>query len=164
MTESTTAGLAPLLAEMSVDATEHGGPVSDPRGLPIAGRINLAVAAGGSFGALSRVELDRLLPAAHGDWPWATFLVNIAGALVLGYLGTRLLDRLPPSTYRRPFAGTGFCGALTTFSTFQVEIVRLARQGEPLIAISYAGASTLLGLVAVFVATRAVRRARWSVS
>lgn len=138
--------------------------VPRPRRLEIAGRLNVAVAAGGALGALTRVELDRLLSPAPDGWPWPTFLVNVIGTLLLGYLATRLLDRLPPSTYRRPFAGTGFCGALTTFSTFQVEVVRLLRHGDPLIAVSYAAGSVLCGLGAVFVATRAVRRARWGVS
>lgn len=125
-------------------------------------KLELAIAAGGALGALTRVELDRLFPSAPGGWPWTTLLVNLAGTLLLGYLATRLLERLPPSSFRRPFAGTGFCGALTTFSTFQVEVVRLARDGHPLVGASYAAVSVTLGFVAVFVATRLVRRAQWS--
>jgi fluoride exporter len=124
--------------------------------------MNAAIAAGGAFGALARVELDRLMPPAHGGWPWITLLINVSGSVLLGYLATRLVERLPPSTYRRPFAGTGFCGALTTFSTFQVELVRLARSGHVLIAASYASASVVSGLLAVLVTTHVVRRARWS--
>ena len=68
---------------------------------------------------------------APGRWPWPTFAVNIAGALLLGYLITRLQERLPLSAYRRPLLGTGLCGALTTFSTMPVEVVRMleAHQG-----------------------------------
>jgi CrcB protein len=51
--------------------------------------------------------------------------VNIAGCLILGYVTTRLQERLPLSLYRRPLLGTGFCGALTTFSTFQIELLKM---------------------------------------
>ena len=63
--------------------------------------------------------------ARPAEWPWATFLVNIVGAFPLGYFATRLQERLPLSAYRRPFLGTGFCGALTTFSTMQLELLRM---------------------------------------
>ena len=64
------------------------------------------------------------------QWPWATFVVNLAGAFILGWLLTRLAERTAPSRYWRFFAGTGFCGALTTFSTFQVETFEFARDGH----------------------------------
>jgi fluoride exporter len=124
--------------------------------------MNAAIAAGGALGALARVELDRLFPPSPGGWPWITFLINVAGSALLGYLATRLVERLPPSTYRRPFVGTGFCGALTTFSTFQVELVRLVRTDHVPLAAGYATASILSGLLAVLVTTHLARRARWS--
>ena len=70
-------------------------------------------------------QLAVALPYEVGKWPWATFLVNIVGAFALGYLSTRLPERLPVSAYRRPLLGTGFCGALTTFSTMQLELLRM---------------------------------------
>ena len=119
-----------------------------------------AIACGGAIGALARVELVQAFPAAPAAWPWPTFVANIAGALLLGYLATRLQERLPPSTYRRPFAVTGLCGALTTFSTFQVELVRITRAGHPLLALGYGGASLSAGFAAMTAATLVVRRAR----
>lgn len=124
------------------------------------GRLAAAVFAGGVAGALLRAGLARALPW-HGDgWPWATFVVNVAGTLLLGYLATRLQERLPPSTYRRPLLGTGFCGALTTFSTFQLELIDLTRHGATATAVGYALASVLLGLVGVHLATASTRRVR----
>jgi CrcB protein len=122
--------------------------------------IGLAVAAGGAIGALMRMALDEALPVQAGRWPWATFIANAAGCAMLGYLATRLLERLPPSTYRRPLLGTGVCGALTTFSTLQVEAIRLERGGHAALATGYVAASIALGFAALAVATALVRRAR----
>jgi CrcB protein len=119
-----------------------------------------AIFAGGAVGALARAGLANLAPVRHGHWPWTTFALNVAGAFLLGYFATRLQERLPPSTYRRPLLGTGFCGALTTFSTMQVEAFRLARAGRPALAAGYLLASTAAGLLAVAVAAAATRRAR----
>lgn len=132
------------------------------RGSRVPVTMNAAIAAGGALGALTRVELERLLPPSQGGWPWVTLLINVSGSALLGYLATRLVERLPPSTHRRPFVGTGFCGALTTFSTFQVELVRLARTDHVLLAAGYGTASILSGLLAVLVTTHLARRARWS--
>ncbi len=81
--------------------------------------------------------LAELLPTEPGRWPWGTFVANIAGCVLLGYAGTRLMERLPPSTYRRPFVGTGVCGGLTTFSAFQLEVVELGRDGHVALAAAY---------------------------
>jgi len=61
---------------------------------------------------------------------------------------------------RRPLLGTGFCGALTTFSTFQIELLQLARHHHPGLAALYLAGSIGSGLVAVYVATILVRRVR----
>ena len=96
--------------------------------LPTHDRRELAaIFAGGIVGALARTGLEQALPVRPGSWPWATFAVNVVGAAALGYFVTRLQERLPTSAYRRPFLGTGVCGALTTFSTMQLELYRMAR-------------------------------------
>jgi CrcB protein len=100
------------------------------------------------------------LPPHPGQWPWATFLVNVVGAFVLGYLSTRLQERLPLSSYRRPLLGTGFCGALTTFSTMQVELLDMLDDGAGGLAAGYAIASLTAGFLAIALATNLVRRAR----
>jgi CrcB protein len=79
--------------------------------------------------------------------------VNLAGAFVLGVV----VMRLPPSRYRRPLLGTGFCGALTTFSTFQLELLRMLDAGAELLAVGYAVASIAGGFGAVLLGTRFAR-------
>src|SRR3954464_9269035 len=81
-----------------------------------------AIFSGGFVGALARAALVELLPVGDA-WPWATFIANLVGAFALGYFTTRLQERLPLSASRRPLLGTGLCGALTTFSTVQVELL-----------------------------------------
>src|SRR5512135_2156336 len=93
-------------------------------------------------------------------WPWATFLVNVAGAFALGYFATRLQERLPLSTYGRPLLGTGFCGALTTFSTVQIELLKMFDAHRYGLAAGYGLASVLAGFAGVYIATAMVRRLR----
>ncbi len=120
----------------------------------------VAIYVGGVLGALVRVGLAEAAPTAAGAWPWATFAVNMAGALALGYIVTRLQERLPPSSYRRPLLGTGFCGALTTFSTLQLELFGMLDSGRLGLAAAYAAATIAGGFVCVHLATAAVRRTR----
>ncbi|MCV7261625.1 fluoride efflux transporter CrcB [Mycolicibacterium poriferae] len=117
-----------------------------------------AVFAGGALGTLARAGFEELAAPDPGRWPWPTFTVNIVGAFLLGVFVTRLLERLPLSSYRRPFLGTGFCGGLTTFSTMQVETIAMLEHGHYGLAVGYTAASVALGLLAVYLATVLVRR------
>ena len=121
-----------------------------------------AIFVGGAIGALARYGLAEALPHDPGEWPWATFIVNIVGAFLLGYFVTRLQERLPLSAYRRPFLGTGFCGALTTFSTMQLELLRMLDGSHIGLAAGYAAASIVAGFLAVAAATNLVRRASFT--
>jgi CrcB protein len=116
-----------------------------------------AVFCGGIVGALARYGMLEAVPHAPGAWPWATFAVNVAGAFALGYFTTRLQERLPLSAYRRPFLGTGFCGALTTFSTMQLELLNMLDAHRAGLAVLYAAASIGCGFLAVTVSTNWVR-------
>jgi CrcB protein len=127
------------------------------------GRELAAIFAGGFSGAVARAALAETLRPKPGHWPWATFLVNIAGAFLLGYAVTRLQERLPLSRYKRPFIGTGVCGALTTFSTMQVELLRMLDADRAGLALGYAAASVAAGFGAVLLSTNLVRRARIAV-
>jgi fluoride exporter len=116
-----------------------------------------AIFAGGFAGAVLRALIGDWIPHDPDAWPWATFAVNIAGAILLGWLVTRLQERLPLSAYRRPLLGTGFCGALTTFSTMQVELLDMLDAGNIGLALGYAVASIVIGVAAVTLVTNVVR-------
>ena len=112
-------------------------------------REPVAVFAGGCLGALARAGLAELLPPAAGGWPWGTFVANLAGAFVLGWVAA-VLHR----GRRRAFLATGVCGALTTFSGLQLELLELLDRGRLGVAAGYAGASLALGLWAVLLGRR----------
>jgi fluoride exporter len=115
-----------------------------------------AIFLGGALGALLRAGFAEALPDPGVGWPWATFVVNVVGAALLGYWFTTL----PHTQYRRPLLTTGFCGALTTFSTVQVELVEMMDAGRLGLACLYLGVSVAAGLAGAQVATALGRRAR----
>lgn len=134
------------------------------RALSFDARELAAIFAGGVVGALARVGLAEALPHASGAWPWATFAANLAGAFLLGWLLACPPEPDPHATARRAFAGTGLCGALTTFSTFQLELLRMLDEGALALALGYGAASLAAGLAAVALASGLARRARGTAS
>lgn len=144
--------------EQSAEVSERG---RRPRVLlPQLDRQELAaIFAGGFLGTIARAALAQSLAVRPDRWPWATFVVNILGAFLLGYVITRLQERLPPSIYGRAFLGTGICGALTTFSTMMVELLAMIEGSHWGLAAGYAAASVGCGLAAIFLSTKIVRRA-----
>ena len=125
------------------------------------GRALAAVFAGGMAGTLARVWLGRHFAGDAGDWPWATFAINISGSFALAYLATQLHER-PPSSFIQPLLASGFCGAYTTFSTMQVETLRIIDRHGYGLAAGYAGASVAAGLAAIAAASSLARRRRVS--
>jgi fluoride exporter len=119
-----------------------------------------AIFAGGALGGATRTLLEELVRTPPGHWPWITFSVNLVGCFLLGYFVTRLQERLPITAYRRPLLGTGVCGGLTTFSTFQLELLKMLDRGEPVLALVYAAGSIAAGFAGVVLGTALVRRAR----
>jgi CrcB protein len=106
------------------------------------------VAGGGLVGGLARYVIGLAVPAPAGTFPWAVFGVNTAGAFILALLLILVLEVLPPTTYVRPLFGTGFCGALTTFSSVAVGVDQLAAHGHAATAAGYVAASLAAGLAA----------------
>jgi fluoride exporter len=116
--------------------------------------VVLAIAAGGVVGGLVRYGLARLWPVQTGAFPWATFTVNIVGALVLGVVTAIVVHRLRGPWHWYPLLGTGVCGALTTMSTFVVELCQLVRTHHAGMAVVYLVASTSFGLLAAWAGWR----------
>jgi fluoride exporter len=105
------------------------------------------VALGAAVGAPLRYLVDRAVQGRHDTvFPWGTMTVNIAGCLVLGLL-VAASARLSPAVLA--VAGTGFCGALTTYSTFSYETLRLVETGARFYAAAYVVASLAGGFGAV---------------
>jgi CrcB protein len=129
--------------------------------MPAIDRRELAsIFAGGAIGAVLRVWLGEHYASGPASWPWAIFAINVTGSFILGYVATRLQERLPLSTYRRPLLGTGFCGAYTTFSTMAVEVLKIIDAHRYGLAAGYAAASVAAGYTAIWAATALVRRTR----
>jgi fluoride exporter len=117
-----------------------------------------AIFAGGFLGTVARAALAQSLEVRADQWPWATFAVNILAALLLGFVITRYQERLPRTTPGRAFLGTGFCGALSTFSTMMVELLKMIDGAYWALALGYTGASVACGLGAVILSSRLARR------
>jgi CrcB protein len=148
-------------AAMDVSCTECGRVSCAATIVKRADRRELAaIAGGGAVGGLARVALVQTGAAGAPGWPWITFAVNLLGAFLLGYFVTRLQERLPLSSYRRPLLGTGLCGGLSTFSTMQVEILNMLNAHAWALAASYTAVSVVAGYAAIYLATVAVRRVR----
>ena len=127
--------------------------------MPVDLRELAAIFLGGIAGALARAGVLEALPVHPGAWPWATFLVNVAGAALLAALMTWAHERASTvPEHLPPLVGTGFCGALTTFSAMQLEVLRLLDGGDVALAALYALGSVAAGLAAVTLTSGAVRR------
>ena len=109
----------------------------------------VAVFAGGCIGALARTGVAEAFAPHAARWPWATFVVNIAGAFALGWFVVRMGQR------ELQFLGAGVCGALTTFSTMQVELLFMLDAERYGLAAAYALVSVAAGYGAVAAAMRA---------
>lgn len=108
----------------------------------------LGVMVGGALGALCRYLVNvAFLSAGWTAFPLATFAVNIVGSFLLSLLFFNTAFALPPGL--RTAIGTGFLGALTTFSTFELETFTLLDKGQWLIAVLYSLGSITVGLLAV---------------
>ncbi len=164
MPEPAASSTVPPASGLSLGSEAAAVPLKPGRSrlvMPRADRREIAaIFVGGALGTLLRAALAEAFPHSATSWPWPTFGVNVAAAFLLGYFVTRLQERLPLSSYRRPLLGTGLCGGLSTFSTMQVEILKMISAGDWGLAAGYAGASIAAGYAAIQLATAMVRRVR----
>ena len=113
----------------------------------------LLVVAGALVGAPLRLWATRTAVRAGRDASAGTLSVNVAGAAVLGAVSGGA--GMPPEVLA--LVGTGFCGALTTFSTMQVELLDMLDAGHASLALAYAAASITVGVAAIWLVTNVVR-------
>jgi CrcB protein len=107
------------------------------------------VVVGGGVGAVARYVADRAIAARVDEvFPWGTFAVNVVGALILGLLSGAASHATGVPDWLRALIGTGFCGALTTYSTFALETTRLWLDGAWRYAAANAAATLAVGLAA----------------
>ncbi|MDQ7093100.1 fluoride efflux transporter CrcB [Desulfosporosinus sp. PR] len=110
----------------------------------------LVIALGGALGALSRYGLGLLVSSKWNQgFPLGTFLINITGAFLLGFLNILFIEKLTISPLWRLGIGIGFLGAYTTFSTFSYEVIMLIEGGSLLTAGLYTLLSIVIGFTGV---------------
>ena len=115
------------------------------------------VGLGGALGALCRHGVERAFDLlAHGGagFPWGTFGVNLSGAFFLGWILARAETGAESGDWLRCFAGIGFCGAFTTFSTVNLQMVEMMRSGSLATAVLYFAASFVCGVSAAWAGAR----------
>jgi fluoride exporter len=111
----------------------------------------LSIAVGGAFGAVARY-LINISPLQNylKPFPFPTFLINIVGSFLIGFLLTLFTDKMPINENLRLAIIVGFLGAFTTFSTFELEIWSLTRENQFFMAILYLTLSVLVGFIGIW--------------
>ena len=114
-------------------------------------RAIILVGVGGGIGSIFRYLTSVLVNKHfHPVFPWATFIANILGCLIIGLLlGLFERHQLTNPDLKYLFI-TGFCGGYTTFSTFATENMDLFQTGNSLMAFLYIASSILVGILAVW--------------
>lgn len=111
----------------------------------------LIVGIGGFLGAIARFLATKLSAKMFGSYlPYGTLAVNIGGSFLLGLFYTLIAHKLPVSAHTRMFIGVGFMGAFTTFSSFSVETLNLAKNGNYALALANVALNVILSLSAAY--------------
>jgi CrcB protein len=123
--------------------TTHHQPARDRQ---LSWDVLAAVSAGGVLGAEARYGMSLAVPHTAGQWPWATWLVNVSGCFLIGVLMVVVTELTSAHRLVRPFLGVGVLGGYTTFATAMVDVQQLALAGRAGAALAY-----LLGTLAAAV-------------
>lgn len=109
-----------------------------------------AVSAGGGLGALARFGVATAMPSPPDGFPWATFVINVTGCLLIGVLMVLVTEAFRIHRLVRPFLGVGVLGGYTTFSTYVVDIQRLIDHRVPVTALAYLAGTVVAALASVY--------------
>jgi CrcB protein len=116
------------------------------------------VGIGGFIGAIARFALGGYIATRMGSrFPYGTFVINISGSFLIGFILTMLAQNSSASPNWRYLIPIGFIGAYTTFSTFEYETLRTVQDGQILIAMANVGLSVIVGFAAVWLGVVAGR-------
>lgn len=147
--------------DVDEDARHHRGALPEPTPRSPWPHFRPAILAtvflGGCAGGLVRYAVSQHWPTPDDRFPWPTFAVNVTGAFILAVLIVVVSELLRGSTYLRPLIGTGFCGALTTFSSVVVEADEQFAHGHAGLAAAYLIASIVAGLAAALLGLQIAR-------
>ncbi|KNB54038.1 fluoride efflux transporter CrcB [Streptomyces caatingaensis] len=136
-----------------------------PRWTAGQGPVVAVVSLGGGIGAAARYGASVLWPTAADAFPWTTLAVNVAGCAVIGVFMVVITEVWAAHRLVRPFFGTGVLGGFTTFSTYAVDVQRLAGHGRAAIALAYLALTLVAALAAVWTTAALTRRLiQWRVS
>jgi CrcB protein len=117
-----------------------------------------AIAIGGAAGAALRWAVVTSVEA--GPFPWQVFALNVVGSVLLGVLLAEEWSHPRARLVLHDVGAIGFCGGLTTFSTFSLEVVNLVRDGNASFAVIYAVSSVAAAIAGVTAGAAALRRVR----
>jgi CrcB protein len=135
----------PVDADVDTHVPAERRPVR-PSALPVVAVIS----AGGVVGALARYGLSSAWPHPAGGFPWATWVTNVSGCLLIGVLMVIVTEVVTGRRLLRPFLGVGVLGGYTTFSTYVVDVQRAATAGAPAVGLAYLAGTLLGALLAVW--------------
>lgn len=111
----------------------------------------LAIAFGGGLGSVARhYASSAMISFLGGIFPYGTLLVNVLGSFVMGVLIETMAQKWPVTPETRAFLVTGFLGGFTTFSTFSLDVFKLAETGQAAMAAVYIALSVFVSIIAIF--------------
>jgi fluoride exporter len=136
-----------------------GAPFATMRSVPARVQWSVlgAISVGGAAGAVARFAIANTWPSAPNGFPWATFVINVTGCLLIGVLMVAIAEIWPRHRLLRPFLGTGVLGGYTTFSTYVVDAQRLLEQRAAATALIYLVATLVSAILAVYAGTALAR-------
>lgn len=137
----------------------RSGPSSGSAGRPAASRKALAIGLGGALGAAVRWWVLHATPVGDG-FPWPIFAINVAGSALLGVVVAEEWRHPRARLALHDGAAIGFCGGMTTFSTFALEVARFLHDGRVALAFTYGLSSVAAAVIAAAAGAAAFRQLR----